>query len=153
MARGRDCAWEMMLMNHESLKNTMPCLFCRNIFGEDQNFLSTKGLIDAQKTLQRNVSINHFIFFPAFYFSHFTSTFIRLTPHEFPSLPVWFRLCRVRLYSRLPLLCKEGLGEVEVRKWSRHFHSGVRRHFNDSTPPPYLLFRPRRCRVRYCKES
>ena len=28
-----------------------------------------------------------------------------------------------------PLLCKEGLGEVEARKWAMRFHSGVRGHF------------------------
>ena len=33
----------------------------------------------------------------------------------------------------LPLLCKEGLGEVEASAWTMRFHSGVGGQLNDSS--------------------
>jgi hypothetical protein len=34
---------------------------------------------------------------------------------------------------RIPLLCKEGLGEVEARKWTTCFYSGDDDQLNDPT--------------------
>ena len=35
------------------------------------------------------------------------------------------RVNQEMFYSKLPLLCKEGLGEVEAWEWTMRFHSDV----------------------------